>query len=60
MKGMYDLMQSNPTEDPWVFLAADSNDIPFINLRNFDGAVLISKQNVLKSEFASLLDEQKN
>ena len=59
LKGMYDLMQSIPTEDPPVFVAPDLNNIPFINLRNVDGAVLVSQQNVLKAEFASMLNEQK-
>ena len=35
------------------------NNLPFINLRNVDGAALVSQQNVLKSEFASMLNEQK-
>ena len=42
LKGMYELMQSVPTEDPPSFVAVDLNNIPFINLSNIDGAVLVS------------------
>ena len=59
LKGMYELMQSVPTEDPPSFVAVDLNNIPFINLSNIDGAVLVSQQSVLKTEFTALLDEQK-
>ena len=59
LKGMYDLMQPIPTEDPPVFVAPDLNNILFINPRNVDGVALVTQQNVLKSEFKSMLNEQK-
>ena len=59
LNGMYDLVQFIPREDPPVFVAPDSNNILFINLRNVDRAVLVFQQIVLKAEFASMLDEQK-
>ena len=58
LKGLYDLMQGIPTEDPPVFVAPDLNNIPFINLSNIDGAMLVSQQNAMKTEFDLMKNEQ--
>ena len=58
LKGLYELMQGIPTEDPPVFVAPDLNNIPFINLSNIDGAMLVSQQNAMKTEVESMKNEQ--
>lgn len=58
LRGIYDLMQSLPTEDPPVFAAVDLNNIPFIELSNIDGAALVAQQRTMKDHIASLLADQ--
>ena len=58
LKGLYDLMQSIPTEDPPVFLALNLNNLPFIELKNVDGAALVSQQRVMKNGLDAVLTEQ--
>ena len=58
LKGLYDLMQGFPSEDHPVFVAVDLNNLPFIELTNVDGAMLVSQQKVMKESLNAILAEQ--
>ena len=58
LKQLYELMQGIPTEDPPVFVAIDLNNLPFIDLKNIDGAVLVSQQKSMKQDITAVRSEQ--
>ena len=58
LRGMYDIMQAIPTENPPSFLALDLNNIPYIDLTNIDGTKLVAQQNTMKCNIANILAEQ--
>ena len=59
LKGLDDLMQGILTEAPPVFVAPDLNNIPFLNLGNIDGTMLVSQQKVMKSLVESMKNDGK-
>ena len=56
--GLYKVLQGIPTEDPPVFLATDSNNIPFVGLTNVDDVALVVQQRIMKDNIATILAEQ--
>ena len=60
LRGIYDLMQALPTENPTVFVALDLNNIPYIELKNIDGVTLLTQQRVLKDDITAIKDDQEH
>ena len=60
LRGIYDIMQGFPTEDPPVFVALDLNNIPFVELKNIDGAALVSQQSIMKNNIAAIQTDQEH
>ena len=58
LRGMYDIMQAVPTENPPSFLALGLNNIPYIDLTNIDGTKLVAQQHTMKCNIANILAEQ--
>ena len=58
LRGIYELFQGLPTEDPPVFVATDLNNIPYIDLSNVDGAMLVSQQRAMKDNITAILTDQ--
>ena len=55
---VYTLLQNLPTEDPPVFASLNLNNIPYVELKNVDGAALMWQQGQLKDQLQSMSEEQ--
>ena len=54
LRSMYDLLQQIPSENPPVFAATNLNNLPAVDLKNVDGAMLVHNQGQLKAKVESL------
>ena len=55
---VYNLLQNLPAEDPPVFAALNLNNIPYVELKNVDGAALMWQQGQLKDQLHTMNEEQ--
>ena len=54
---VYVILQNLPTEDPPVFAALNLNNIPYVELKNVDGAALMWQQGQLKDQLQCMAEE---
>ena len=57
LRRVYDIFQGLPTEDPPVFVALDLNKIPYVELKNIDGVMLVTQQRVMKDSIDAILSD---
>ena len=57
LNAIYVILQNLPVEDPPVFAAINLNNIPYVELKNVDGAALMWQQGQLKDQLQSMVEE---
>ena len=58
LSAIYNILQNLPVEDPPVVAALNLNNIPYVELKNVDGAAIMWQQGQLKDQLHEMTEEQ--
>ena len=56
LNAIYVILQNLPVDDPPVFAALNLNNIPYVELKNVDGAALMWQQGQLKDQLQNMVE----